>query len=251
MVLWPKCHIATTPQRHFYTTPTSMKYKWLLLDADNTLMDFTKASHKAFDQICKDFQLGKPADLYPIYQKYNLAAWKAFENKQITADQLKVDRMTYFTKSIDRSDIDPSYLNQQYLQALMLNSELYEGVEEVLQELKHDYIMSIVTNGLKEVQRPRVQRLGLNQYFASIIVSDEIGIAKPDHLYFEHAIQTINSPPSKSEILIVGDSLHSDIQGGKNFGIDTCWIHHGRSNGSDIQPNYSISSFLDLSDVLM
>ncbi len=228
-----------------------MHYKWLLLDADNTIMDFSKASHKAFDQICQDFKLGNPADLYPIYQKHNLAAWNAFEKKEITADQLKVDRMAFFTKAIDRLDIDPSTLNQQYLHALMLNSELYEGVEDLLQELKHDYILSIVTNGLKEVQRPRVARLGLNQYFASIIVSDEIGIAKPDNRYFEYTFQTIHNPPIKSEILIVGDSLYSDIQGGKDFGISTCWISHGRANKTNIQPDYSISSFLKLPNILI
>jgi len=227
-----------------------MKYKWLLLDADNTIMDFTKASHAAFDQICIDFKLGKPNKLYPIYQQYNHAAWKAFEEKKITADQLKVDRMMYFLKAIKKKGIDPSYLNQQYLQALMMQSELYDGVEEVLQELKHDYILSIVTNGLKEVQRPRVHRLKVSQYFASVIVSDEIGIAKPDIRYFEYAHQTITSPPSKSNVLIVGDNLHSDIQGGINFGISTCWISHGRVNKTDIQPDYTINNFLELPNIL-
>lgn len=223
-----------------------MQYKWLLLDADNTIMDFTKASHKAFDQICKDFGLGNPEDLYPIYQKHNLAAWKALEEKRISTAQLKVNRMEHFLLAIGRKEFDPATLNLQYLKALMLNSELYDGVEEVLQELKHDYLLSIVTNGLKEVQRPRVNRLNLNQYFASIIVSDEIGIAKPDSRYFEYTYSTIKRPPSKSEILIVGDSLHSDIKGGNDFGIDTCWVNHGRENTSEIRPKYSVSSFLEL-----
>lgn len=228
-----------------------MQYKWLLLDADNTLMDFTKASHAAFHQICKDFRLGNPNKLYPIYQKYNHAAWDAFEKKEITADQLKVDRMAQFLKAIKKKGIDPGYLNQQYLQSLMLESELYDGVEEVLQELKHDYILSIVTNGLKEVQRPRVHRLAVEQYFASVIVSDEIGIAKPDTLYFEYAYQSIRNPPDKSQILIVGDSLQSDIQGGINFGIATCWVSHGRSNKTGIEPDYIINDFLELPNIFI
>jgi len=227
-----------------------MKYKWLLLDADNTIMDFTKASHAAFDQICEDFKLGNPAKLYPIYQKHNHAAWSAFEEKKITADQLKIDRMTHFLKAIKKKGIAPSYLNQQYLQSLMIQSELYDGVEEVLQELKHDYILSIVTNGLKEVQRPRVNRLDLDHYFASVIVSDEIGIAKPDIQYFEHAYKTIRNPPPKSNLLVVGDNLYSDILGGINFGISTCWISHGRVNNTDIKPDYTINNFLELPTVL-
>ena len=110
--------------------------------------------------------------------------------------------------------------------------------------------MSIVTNGLKEVQRPRAIRLKLQQYFASMIVSDEIGIAKPDIRYFEYAYGTLKNPPPKSEILMVGDSLHSDIQGGINFGITTCWVSHGRINETAIQPDYKISNFLELSSVL-
>lgn len=227
-----------------------MPYKWLLLDADNTLMDFTKASHEAFAHICKEYRLGKPAKLYPVYQKYNQAAWKAFEADQISADQLKVDRMSQFLKALNRKDIDPAYLNQQYLHALMIYSELYDGVEDLLQELKHDYILSIVTNGLKEVQRPRVHRLELESYFASIVVSDEIGIAKPDVRYFDYTYQTLTNPPPKSDILIVGDNLHSDIQGGINFGIATCWLSHGRANNTTIQPDYTISDFLELPTIL-
>jgi YjjG family noncanonical pyrimidine nucleotidase len=229
---------------------TPSMYKWLLLDADNTLMDFTKASHAAFESICRHFKLGKASSLYPIYQRYNLAAWKAFEDKQITADQLKVDRMSGFLQAIDNKVIDPTHLNKQYLHQLMLNSELYNGVEAILQELKHDYVMSIVTNGLKEVQRPRVHRLRLDQYFASIVVSDEIGIAKPDIRYFDYAYQTITNPPPKSDILIVGDSLHSDIKGGKNIGIATCWVSHGRKNTTAIQPDYTIYNFHELPALL-
>jgi len=226
-------------------------YKWLLLDADNTFMDFSHASHASFDQLCKDYKLGKPADLYPIYQEHNLAAWKALEQKQLTTTQLKVQRMAHFLQAIERTAIDPAQLNLHYLKGLVQFSTLYEGAEEVLQELKYHYVLSIVTNGLKEVQRPRVHRLKLRQYFASIIVSDEIGIAKPDIRYFDYAYQTLSIPPAKSEILMVGDSLHSDIQGGINFGIDTCWISHNREHTTAISPNYTIPTFLDLPSLLL
>ena len=227
-----------------------MKFTWLLFDADNTLLDFTSASHQAFQQNCKDFKIPYLPTTYPTYKKINIAAWTAFEQGQITAEKLRIQRMALFLEAIQRTDIDPQQFSGGYIDNMILKSEMYNGVRELLESLKKKYRLSIVTNGLKEAQRPRLTRLNLFSYFESVVVSDEIGVAKPAKAFFEYVYWTIPKPPPKSEILMIGDSLHSDIAGGNNFGVKTCWLNHGKKNETTIRPDFEIQDVHGLLKVL-
>ena len=90
----------------------------------------------------------------------------------------------------------------------------------------------------------------MTRHFTTIIVSDEIGVAKPDYAFFEYAYQTLPSPVAKQDILVIGDNLQSDIAGGNNFGHTTCWVSHGRDNTTDIQPNFTIGGVLGVTRLL-
>lgn len=227
-----------------------MKLSWLLFDADNTLLDFTSASHQAFKQNCADFNIPYLPTTYPTYKKINTAVWTAFEQGKITAEKLRIQRMALFLEAVERAEVDPQQFSGQYIDNMIVSSEIYEGVRTLLQTLQKNYRLSIVTNGLKEAQRPRLAKLNLFSYFESVIVSDEIGVAKPDAAFFEHAYWSIVNPPPKSELLMIGDSLHSDIAGGKNFGIKTCWLHHGKTNETGIVPDFVIRDVQGLLEVL-
>ena len=227
-----------------------MKFTWLLFDADNTLLDFNSASHQAFQQNCIDFNIPYSPTTYPTYKKINTAVWTAFEQGKITAEKLRIQRMALFLEAIQRTDIDPQRFSIGYIDNMIINSNLYTGVRELLENLQQKYRLSIVTNGLKEAQRPRLARLHLFPYFESVVVSDEIGVAKPAKAFFDYVYWTIPNPPPKSEILMIGDSLHSDIAGGKNFGIQTCWINHGKENETSIRPDFEIRDVLGLKEVL-
>jgi len=146
--------------------------------------------------------------------------------------------------------IDPFEFNARFLENVVEVSEAFEGAIELLEDLKSEYKLSVITNGLKEVQRPRIRRLQMEHIFESIIVSDEIGVAKPDIKFFEHSYDTIPNPPPKSEVLVIGDNLKSDIQGGINFGVDTCWLSHQNLNNSTIKPTYTINNLNDLHRIL-
>jgi len=226
------------------------KYKWLLFDADNTFLDFSSASRQSLFATCADYSLPCNDEIYRIYQIENAKVWEAFENKEITALQLRSLRFTKFFAATGISGIDPFEFNQAFLQNIVALSEAYEGAAHLLSSLSSRYRLSVITNGLKEVQRPRIQKLQMTHLFESIIVSDEIGVAKPDIRFFEHSYQSIANPPAKSEILVIGDNLKSDIQGGIDFGVDTCWISHDRINASDVQPTYTIDHLMDLTDRL-
>ena len=227
-----------------------MKFTWLLFDADNTLLDFTKASIDAFELVCKDFLIDYTPVTFQTYQTLNHGVWKEFEKQQITAVDLRTKRMSLFLNAIGKTNIDPDIFSDRYMEHVVTASEMYDGVEELLKGLQKDYTLSIVTNGLKEAQRPRLRKLNLMSYFDSVVVSDEIGTAKPAIEFFEYAYQSIPNPPPKAELLMIGDSLNSDIKGGNNFGIATCWLSRGKELTGDVRPDYIIEDVFELPSLL-
>ena len=227
-----------------------MKFTWLLFDADNTLLDFTKASKDAFELVCKDFLIDYSPITFQIYQTLNHGVWKEFEQQQITAVELRTKRMSLFLDAIGKANIDPDIFSDRYMEKVVAASEIYEGVTELLANLKKDYRLSIVTNGLKEAQRPRLEKLELMSYFDSVVVSDEIGVAKPTIEFFEYAYQSIPNPPPKAQMLMIGDSLNSDIKGGNNFGIATCWLSRGKELTGEGIPDYTIRDVFELPSLL-
>ncbi len=228
-----------------------MQIQRLLFDADNTLIDFSNASKAAFWQTFEDYGHTCTDDIHATYQPINHQVWTDFEQGKITAKRLRVKRFADLFEAIDLSPALPEDFSKRYLENLIIKSESYDGVKEMLDGLHSYYHMSIITNGLREVQRPRLRKLDMTHYFDSIIVSDEIGIAKPDERYFEIAFHSIDNPPPRENTLVIGDNLKSDILGGIRYGLKTCWLNaSGKANDTDIKPDYEIQNILELPDLL-
>jgi len=227
-----------------------MTYKWLLFDADNTLMDFDYASRLAMELTFKHFGLYLTDDNYKVYKTVNHQVWSAFEKGEIDAVTLRSQRFQLLFEWLNINPAAPKEFSDLYLDNLSQHNAPYDGVEDLLNNLKEDFRISIITNGLKEVQRPNYNRRKWDQLFDSIIVSDEIGVQKPKQRFFEHAWKSIDHDFDKSNALVIGDNIFSDIQGGQGFGMDTCWINKGRVNKSDIQPTHVIKHVLDLQKLL-
>ncbi len=222
-----------------------------MFDADNTLIDFTNASKLSFQQTFVDYGHTATPELYATYKVINHGVWTAFEQGEITAERLRVKRFEDFFAEIGFSPTSPESFSKRYLENLIFKSENYDGVKEMLEGLQSNYRMSIITNGLKEVQRPRLDKLGMTHYFDSIIVSDEIGFAKPDERYFEIAFNSIDNPPPKENTLVIGDNLKSDILGGIRYGLKTCWLNsEGEVNETGIEPDFEIQDILKLPDLI-
>jgi len=222
-----------------------------MFDADNTLIDFTNASRLSFSQTFADYEHTATPELYATYKVINHSIWTAFERSEITAERLRVKRFEDFFAAIGFSPTSPELFSKRYLENLISKSENYDGVKEMIERFQPHYNMSIITNGLKEVQRPRLNKLGMTHYFDSIIVSDEIGFAKPDERYFEVAFNSIDNPPPRENTLVIGDNLKSDILGGIRYGLKTCWLNaSGKPNDTDIQPDFEIQNILELPRLL-
>ena len=217
-----------------------MKYKWVFFDADDTLFDFKKSAYHAMAVTLAYFKINPPDDYYETYQVINHAAWAAFENKEITANELRQIRFEKFLTAIGEYR-DPLEMNGHYLHQLSQTDFMINGAKELVEELlENGHHLCLITNGLKEVQRPRIAKAKMGQYFKSIIVSDEIGVSKPHEGFFDHAFSEVGQP-EKASVVVVGDSLSSDIQGGNNYGLDTCWYNPTKQvNLTKYQPTYEI-----------
>ncbi|MEH7462680.1 HAD-IA family hydrolase [Bacillus thuringiensis] len=129
-------------------------------------------------------------------------------------------------------------------------SSLYDESIDLIESLHKDYRLSIITNGLKDVQDNRIRKSTIAKYFEDIVVSEDVNVSKPDAKIFEHALNNLKHT-DKGKVLMVGDSLTSDIQGGINFGSGTCWFNPNKIvNTLEFKPTYEISNLLELKNIL-
>ena len=161
-----------------------MQYKWLLFDADNTLMDFDAASKTAMRLTFEHFGQHMTEDNYKVYKSVNHQVWVEFEEGKIDTVTLRSKRFELLFDWLNIRPASAEDFSTKYLDELSHNNSPYDGVEDLLHSLKEEYKVSIITNGLKEVQRPNYNRRGWDKIFDSIIVSDEIGAQKPHQRFF-------------------------------------------------------------------
>lgn len=228
-----------------------MKYRHILFDADNTLFDFTESSHHAFEDTLRHYGVDNVANKYSIYKPINADVWARLETKEIDMDGVRRIRWEKFWTALGMQN-DPFETNSYYLSRLVHHCFLLDDTIGVLDYLsdRSDVNLHIITNGMKEAQRPRIAKLGLEKYFKSITVSDEIGVAKPDPAFFDHTFNHL-SDAEKGDCLVVGDSLHSDIQGGIKYGLDTCWFNpKEKENNTAFKPTYKIKNLLQVKELI-
>jgi 2-haloacid dehalogenase len=207
-----------------------MSYSWLLFDADGTLFDFDLGEKLALRAILRD--LGNPftEQAHQDYQRINKELWAAFEQGNVTQAEIKTKRFARWLETLNlQTDVDK--VSRDYLTYLSQQGVLLGHALELIQTLSKNYQMLLLTNGLQEVQRPRFNASLLKPYFAEIVVSGEVGFAKPDPRIFDAAFDLMNKP-SKNAVLMIGDSLSADIQGGLNYGLDTCWYNPNGASSS-------------------
>lgn len=228
-----------------------MKYEIIIFDADETLFDFRKSEREAFKNTMVEFDVDYDETYHlKIYQDINTAIWKEFEEGLITQEKLKIDRFKRLSHELNM-DFNPENLASSYMKHLADGSFLLEGALELIEELTGSYKLLIVTNGLTDVQNKRIRKSSIANHFEHIVISEEVKVSKPNPKIFELALKDLTCS-DKSKVLIIGDSLTSDIQGGINFGIDTCWYNPNKlQNTKNITPTYEVSTFDELKKLLI
>ena len=221
-------------------------YKLLLFDIDETLFDFKKTERKAFEETFYPMNsCFREEKYFELYKKINKELWTLLDEGRLSQEELKYERIRLFLKE---SGFGGNYveITLKFMDKLSKGAYLLDDAEEVVKKLSENHKLIIVTNGLKEVQRSRIEASAIGRYFNKVVVSDEIGILKPERGIFEYAVEGYGYI-KKSEMLMIGDSINSDIKGGRDFGIATCWFkRNSTENTSDIKENYRITNLKEL-----
>ena len=225
------------------------KYRWVLFDADHTLFDFDKASEEALAEVLGEHGVDWNDGMYADYKRINVQCWMEHEQGKIDRDTLVYERFVRYFDFM-QLDLDPVSTQKKYLISLGSKPYLMPGAEEMMNWLNGRIRLGYVTNGMSEVQRPRLETIGWDQKFEVIVIAGEIGFSKPHFEYFNFVHQIIGAP-AKTEVLVVGDSLTADIAGAMNFGYDTCWYNPKEDTCHLEQaPDHTISHLNELKDIL-
>jgi YjjG family noncanonical pyrimidine nucleotidase len=225
-------------------------YQWVLFDADHTLFDFDRASEEALAEVLSEHGSDWSQGMYADYKRINVQCWHEHEQGIIDRDTLVYERFRRYFE-FRQLHLDPVTTQQQYLQRLGAKPYLMPGAEEVLKLLQGQFQLGYMTNGMKEVQRPRLEMIGWHTLFDVIVIAGEIGLSKPHYTYFRYVHEQIGRP-EPSDVLVVGDSLSADIEGAATFGYQTCWYNPRRENCNlEQDPDYIISHLSQLKEILL
>ena len=227
-----------------------MAYSFALFDADNTLLDFTRAEH---DALCECLAArGLPTDEATIscYSAINDGHWKKLERGETTRARLKVERFADFFAAVGYC-CDPAAMADDYVAALSRQSHLLDCALELIQALRGKCRLYIITNGITTVQKSRFGACPLAPYFDACFISEEMGCAKPEKRFFDLVFAAIPDF-DPTEAIVIGDSLSSDIQGGINAGLDTCWYNpKGKPAPADMKITYTVNKLKDILPILL
>lgn len=226
-----------------------MPYNWMLFDADNTLFDFDAAEENALSSALEQVGIKLEAEHLNIYTKINKECWRAYEDGVLPKKLLRTRRFELFFETVLIKG-NPHEFADSYLHYLSQSAMMIDGALELLQELSKGYQLAMITNGLKEVQRSRLAISGISSFFHSIIISDEIGVSKPHSDFFEYTFNQIGHP-NKNKVIVIGDNLNSDIRGGQEFGLDTCWYNPQKKEKElDVDPTFEIQDLQEINSFL-
>lgn len=221
------------------------KYEYLLFDADNTLLDFDLAEKTAFAEMCDECKVEYSDELYSRYHGINKGLWRMIEQGTITREELKFRR---YYDLVGDADV-ASEMASCYERRLGFQSFLLDGAIELCRELKHEYRLFIVTNGLASIQRSRLGASELPELFEKVYISEEVGFSKPDKRFFDAVISDIGDS-DRTRYLVIGDSLTSDIAGAEASGLDSCWYSPMESIPEKCRPTYTVDRLGKLAELL-
>ena len=227
-----------------------MTVKLILIDIDNTLLDFD-GYVKTF--LNRHFQ-GDTDKIYQVFEEVNDKLWKQLEKGELTFTHLKEIRWSMILERLGTADGNGMEMEEVFRKEMHESAIKVDGAEEMLKQLSKDYILATASNGPYEQQIHRIELAGFEKYFTMHFISEDIGYSKPDVRFFKEASARINKersvPFKPEEILIIGDSLSSDMQGGRNAGIHTCFFTRDVKQTEDVQADVIVNSLYEVNKAI-
>lgn len=228
---------------------------WVLLDLDGTVLDYDRAEQEAVLGTLAGAGLPADGDMVARYRQVNARHWSALERGATTAARLRTERWAELIAGTvpDRTgDIDLVALASAYVANLAAGAYLLPDAAEVVAELAGTHRIAYITNGLADVQRPRLAASALADLGEVLIISDEVGAAKPAAAIFEAALRAMGEPDPRT-VTMVGDSLSADIAGGRAVGLPTVWVapvQQPDPTDPALRPDHRIAAIRELPGVL-
>jgi 5'-nucleotidase len=221
-------------------------YDWVLFDADDTLFHFD--SFSGLKLLFSRLDVLFTEQHYDEYQLFNKSLWLDYQKGLISAQQVQCQR---FDRWAARLNCSSHELNAAFLEAMAEICTPIEGALSLLDALKGTSRLGIITNGFTQLQQIRLERTGLKHYFDLLVISEQVGMAKPNKAIFDHALSLMGNPLGE-QVLMVGDNPETDILGGLNAGFDTCWFNRDNKVAPEgIIPHYEVSTLLELEQLLL
>lgn len=222
-----------------------MRYDVIFTDIDNTLLDFNAGTRTSLQTLLAQFGRTLTPELLQRFLHINDALWRRYEQGEIEKSQIFSTR---FQQYLGELGIETDYLaaNAQYARGLQQSAVLLPGALELLDFLHSRCRLFAVTNGVTSTQLPRLKKSGLDRYFERVFISEQMGCKKPEHAFFDQVFQAI-APIDRTRCIILGDSLSSDMQGGRNAGIATCYLG---KHTDDPRCDYCIRSLPEFRNVV-
>ena len=226
-----------------------MKIKHIFFDLDHTLWDFEKNSALAFQQIFKEQQIELNFEEFlEVYKPINFDYWRLYREEKISKEKLRFGRLkdTFDKLNYTISDDSINIISVDYISYLPNYNYLFEGTLELLEYLKDNYQLHIITNGFEEVQDLKLEKSGIKKYFNQIITSESVGVKKPNPKVFEYALLKANA--MKENSIMIGDSLEADVYGALDFGIDAIYFNpEEKLNSLDLK---AVNSLLEIKNII-
>lgn len=217
-----------------------MRYKRILMDLDDTLFDFPTGNRRAVGQLMEELGLSSPT-IFEEYQAINHACWEALERGEMTQERLHVERFRRFLAQKGRGD-DPAAVADRFAELLGQQTIPLPHAEETVRAIAQRLPVVLLTNGITVIQRRRLAHARIRQWFSDVIISQEVGLSKPDPRIFELALGGVD----RRDALMIGDGLRSDVQGANRAGIDICWYNpQGKPLPEDLHVEYEIQDLRD------
>jgi len=222
-----------------------MRYDVILMDIDNTLLDFHAGTKESLISLLAGFGLELTQEREARFHVINDKLWTAYEHGEIPKSAIFERRFAEFLGEMG-IETNPLEANEIYARGLQQSAVLMPGCMELLNALNGRCRLFAVTNGVVTTQTPRLKKAGFGPYFEQIFISEAMGCKKPEKEFFDKCFDAIG-PVDKSRCIILGDSLTSDMQGGRNAGIATCYL--GQDTGDD-RCDFVISNLMEFLDIV-
>ena len=227
-------------------------YKHIFFDLDRTLWDFESNSVEALKDILNKHNLNNLIidfeSFIDIYKKYNVRLWEQYRDNKIQKSVLRWKRfyLALLEFKIDNIEL-AKQIGEDYVNISPTKTKLFPYTHEVLQYLSDKYLLYIITNGFEEVQHVKLSNSDLTKYFENVITSESVGVQKPSSEIFSHSLKIANA--GKSNSVMIGDDIKTDIGGALNFGIDQIYFNPLK-HVVNIKPTFEITSLIELKEIL-